>query len=158
MMGPLISPRQWERVDGLVRGGIEEGARLVCGGKRPDGLPNGNFYEPTLLADVTSNMAVAQEEIFGPVLVAIPHDGDDDAVRIANDSIYGLSGHVYSADEDRALGVGRRIRTGTLSINGGVWYREDVPFGGVKQSGIGREMGTPGFEEYLEIKSFAAPA
>lgn len=158
MMGPLISPRQWERVDGLVRSGVAEGARLVCGGARPDALPDGNFYEPTLLADVTSDMTVAQEEIFGPVLVAIPHDGDDDAVRIANDSIYGLSGHVYSADEERALAVGRRIRTGTLSVNGGVWYREDVPFGGVKQSGIGREMGTAGFEEYLEIKSYAAPA
>jgi aldehyde dehydrogenase (NAD+) len=157
MMGPLISPRQWERVDGLVQQGLAEGARLVCGGRRPAGLPDGNFYEQTLLADVTSEMTVAQEEIFGPVLVAIPHDGDDDAVRIANDSIYGLSGHVYSADEDRALAVGRRIRTGTLSINGGVWYGADVPFGGVKQSGIGREMGLAGFEEYLEIKSYAAP-
>ena len=157
MMGPLISPKQWDRVDGLVQQGIAEGARLVCGGKRPDALPNGNFYEPTLLADVTADMTVAQEEIFGPVLVAIPHDGDDDAVRIANDSIYGLSGHVYSADEDRAISVGKRIRTGTLSINGSVWYRQDVPFGGMKQSGIGREMGVAGFEEYLEMKSYAAP-
>jgi aldehyde dehydrogenase (NAD+) len=101
---------------------------------------------------------VAREEIFGPVLVVLAHDGDDDAVAIANDSPYGLSGAVVSDDEDRALSVARRIRTGTMSINGGVWYGCDVPFGGFGQSGIGREMGAPGFEEYLETRSYARPA
>ena len=113
---------------------------------------------PTLLADVTPEMRVAREEIFGPVLVAIPYDDDDDAVRIANDSIYGLSGHVFGADDERALAVARRIRTGTMSVNGGVWYSADVPFGGYRQSGIGREMGVAGFEEYLETKALARPA
>ena len=103
-------------------------------------------------------MRVAREEIFGPVLVAIPYDDDDDAVRIANDSIYGLSGHVFGANDARALAVARRIRTGTMSINGGVWYSADVPFGGYRQSGIGREMGVAGFEEYLETKALARPA
>ena len=111
-----------------------------------------------MLADVTNDMRVAQEEIFGPVLVAIPHDGDDHAVAIANDSIYGLSGAVFAADDARAMAVARRVRTGTMSINGGVWYGPDVPFGGYRQSGIGREMGVAGFEEHLETKSYARPA
>jgi len=102
-------------------------------------------------------MEIARDEIFGPVLVVIPYDDDDDAVAIANDSIFGLSGGVASADRDRAHAVARRIRTGTMSINGGVWYGADVPFGGYKQSGIGREMGVAGFEEYLEQKSYAEP-
>lgn len=158
MLGPLISAAQRDRVEAYVRAGVDQGARIVCGGKRPDGFARGFFYEPTLLADVTNDMVVAQEEIFGPVLVAIAYDDDDDAVRIANDSIYGLSGAVFSADEDRAIGVARRIRTGTMSINGGVWYGCDVPFGGYKQSGIGREMGVAGFEEYLQTRAFARPA
>jgi aldehyde dehydrogenase (NAD+) len=102
-------------------------------------------------------MEIARDEIFGPVLVVIPYDDDDDAVRIANDSIFGLSGGVASADRDRAHAIARRIRTGTMSINNGVWYGADVPFGGYKQSGIGREMGVAGFEEYLEQKSYAEP-
>lgn len=158
MLGPLISEAQRDRVEAYVQSGIDQGARVVCGGKRPDGLNDGWFFEPTLLADVTNEMQVAQEEIFGPVLVAIPHDGDDDAVAIANDSIYGLSGAVFANDTERAMGVARRIRTGTMSINGGVWYGADVPFGGYGQSGIGREMGVAGFEEHLEIKAYARPA
>jgi len=161
MMGPLISERQRQRVEGYVADGVAGGATLVCGGQRPDlpgGLADGFFYAPTLLAGVTNDMAVAREEIFGPVLVVLAHDGDDDAVAIANDSPYGLSGAVVSDDEDRALSVARRIRTGTMSINGGVWYGCDVPFGGFGQSGIGREMGAPGFEEYLETRSYARPA
>ena len=114
--------------------------------------------EPTLVVGLDNSARVAREEIFGPVLVAIPHDGDDDAVRIANDSPYGLSGSISSGDSERAWAVARRIRTGTLGINGGVWYSGDVPFGGYKQSGIGREMGVAGFEEYLETKTTAEPA
>ena len=155
MMGPLINAAQLERIEGMVNQAIREGARLVCGGRRPPQFDKGYWYEPTLLADVTNDMTIAQEEIFGPVLVAIAYDDDDDAVRIANDSIYGLSGAVSAADPQRALAIGRRIRTGTMSINGGLWYGADVPFGGYKQSGVGREMGVAGFEEYLEQKAFA---
>ena len=158
LMGPLIDVRQRERVEAYVRSAVEDGARVVCGGARPPGLDAGAFYLPTLLADVTPDMRVAREEIFGPVLVAIPFDDDEDAIRIANDSIYGLSGHVFADDEERALAVARRIRTGTISVNGGIWYGADVPFGGYRQSGIGREMGVAGFEEYLETKVLARPA
>ncbi|HAY52098.1 MAG TPA: aldehyde dehydrogenase, partial [Acidimicrobiaceae bacterium] len=111
---------------------------------------------PTLIGGVDNAMRVAQEEIFGPVLVAIPYVDDDEAIAIANDSIYGLSGAVFG-DEERALRVAKGIRTGTMSINGGVWYGADVPFGGYKQSGIGREMGLAGFEEHLETKAFSKP-
>jgi len=159
MMGPLINATQRDRVDHYVTQAVADGARLVCGGTRfhhPE-FPHGTYYEMTLLADVHNAMAIAQEEVFGPVLVAIPYDTDDDAVAIANDSIYGLSGAVFSGDETRAIAVGRRIRTGTMSINGAVWYSPDVPFGGYKQSGIGREMGRAGFEEHLELTSFARP-
>jgi aldehyde dehydrogenase (NAD+) len=114
--------------------------------------------QPTVFADVDNSMRIAQEEIFGPVLVVIPHDGDDDAIRIANDSVFGLSGGVSSASTERALAVARRIRTGTYSINGANYFAADTPFGGYKQSGIGREMGLEGFEEYLETKSVALPA
>jgi aldehyde dehydrogenase (NAD+) len=157
VMGPLISRAQLERVDGYVRGALDAGARVVCGGARVPDLP-GWFYAPTLLADVDNSMAAAREEIFGPVLVAIPFDDDDHAVRIANDSDYGLSGAVFADDRERALAVARRIRTGTMSVNGGVWYGPDVPFGGFKRSGMGREMGVEGFEEHLETRAFAEPA
>ena len=157
VMGPLISAAQRDRVEGYVASAIEQGARIVCGGKRPEHMPDGFFYEPTLIADVTNDMRVAQEEIFGPVLVAIAYDDDDHAVAIANDSEFGLSGAVVSADESRALSVARRVRTGTMSVNGGVWYGCDVPFGGYKHSGIGREMGMAGFSEYLETRAFAKP-
>ena len=125
---------------------------------RPADKDRGFFIEPTLVTGLDNSARVAREEIFGPVLTIIPHDGDDDAVRIANDSPYGLSGAVHSADPERAWAVARRVRTGTMSINGGVWYGGDVPFGGYKASGIGREMGVAGFEQYLETKSVATPA
>ena len=153
-MGPLISERQRDKVDGMVRRAIAAGATLVTGGEKVD---PGYFYTPTLLTNVDPDSEIAQEEVFGPVLVVIPHDGDDDAVRIANNSIYGLSGSVYSGDEQRALAVARRIRTGTISVNGGAWFGPDVPFGGYKQSGVGREMGVAGLEEFLETKALAVP-
>lgn len=156
--GPLISARQRDRVEGYLRSAIDEGGTFATGGGRPADRDRGFFVEPTLITGLGNDATVAREEIFGPVLVAIPHDGDDDAVRIANDSPYGLSGAVHSADPERAWTVARRVRTGTMSINGGVWYGGDVPFGGMKASGIGREMGEAGFEEYLEIKSVAEPA
>ena len=158
MMGPLISGRQREKVAGYVDRAIADGAKAVIGGKAPEHLPKGYFYEPTLLANVDENSAVAQDELFGPVLVVLPHDGDEDAIRVANNSIFGLSGSVLSADRERALAVGRRIRAGTMSVNGGVYYGPDSPFGGYKQSGIGREMGVAGLDEFLERKTFAEPA
>ena len=158
MMGPLISTRQREKVAGYVDRAIADGAKAVVGGRIPEHLPNGFFYEPTLLVGADEDSAVAQDELFGPVLVVLPHDGDDDAVRIANNSIFGLSGAVLSADRDRALGVARRIRAGTMSVNGGLYYGPDAPFGGYKQSGIGREMGAAGLNEFLELKTLAEPA
>jgi aldehyde dehydrogenase (NAD+) len=151
-MGPLISERQRDKVDGMVQRAVAAGATLVTGGKKID---PGFFYTPTLLSGVDPDSELAQEEVFGPVLAVIPHDGDDDAVRIANNSIFGLSGAVMSADEQRALAVARRIRSGTFSINGGNYFGPDAPFGGYKQSGIGREMGVAGLEEFLERKTFA---
>jgi aldehyde dehydrogenase (NAD+) len=158
IMGPLVSAAQRDRVDGYVQTAVAEGATLATGGKRPAHFDKGWFYQPTLLVGVEPHHTVAQEEIFGPVLVSIAYDDDDDAVRIANDSIYGLSGAVYSGDHQRALAVARRIRTGTIVVNGGNYYGADVPFGGYKQSGVGREMGVLGFEEYLQAKSLAEPA
>jgi aldehyde dehydrogenase (NAD+) len=158
IMGPLVSARQRDRVLEYIEIGKREGARLVCGGGRPKHLEKGFYVEPTLFADVTNDMRIAQEEIFGPVLVAIAYTDDDDAVRIANDSIYGLSGAIVSKDRERALKMARRIRTGTLNVNGANFFAPDAPFGGYKQSGIGREMGVQGFEEYLETKTVAVPA
>jgi aldehyde dehydrogenase (NAD+) len=158
MMGPLISARQREKVAGYVDRAIANGAKAVVGGRIPEHLPRGFFYEPTLLVGADENSAVAQDELFGPVLVVLPHDGDDDAVRIANNSIFGLSGAVLSADRERALKVARGIRAGTMSVNGGLYYAPDAPFGGYKQSGIGREMGAAGLNEFLELKTLAEPA
>ncbi|MEH6589479.1 MAG: aldehyde dehydrogenase family protein [Halioglobus sp.] len=155
IMGPVVNARQRERVLAYIERGKAEGARLLLGGGIPAGLKRGFYIEPTVFVDVSNDMTIAREEIFGPVLVVIPHDGDDDAVRIANDSEYGLSGSVWSATEDRALAVARRIRTGTINVNGGNFYAADAPFGGYKNSGIGREMGREGFEEYLETKTIA---
>ena len=154
-MGPLISGRQRDKVDAMVQRAVAAGATLVTGGERID---PGYFYAPTLLAGVDPASEIAQEEVFGPVLAVIAYDGDDDAVRIANDSIYGLSGAVHSRDQERAIGVARRIRSGTFSINGGNYFCPDAPFGGFKQSGIGREMGVAGLEEFLERKTFAVVA
>ena len=156
--GPLISERQRARVEGYLRLAVDEGGSFVVGGGRPEGRVVGWFVEPTLVIGLGNDARVSREEIFGPVLVVIPHDGDDDAVMLANDSPYGLSGSVWSADRDRAMAVARRMRTGTVGVNGGVWYSPDVPFGGYKQSGLGREMGLAGLEEYLETKSVAEPA
>ncbi len=155
MTGPIVNAAQLARINGLVQQGIAEGARVVVGGGIATQFERGYYFQPTLLADVDNSMNIAREEIFGPVLCVIPYEDDDDAVRIANDSIFGLSGGVSSADRERALKVARRIRTGTMSVNGGLWYGADVPFGGYKQSGIGREMGVAGFEEYLEQKAMA---
>jgi aldehyde dehydrogenase (NAD+) len=130
---------------------------VVTGGGVPKHLPKGFYVEPTLFADVDPDATIAQEEIFGPVLVVIPFEDDDDAVRIANRSLYGLSCAVSSASEARALAVARRIRAGTLSVNGGMWFDIDTPFGGYRQSGLGRENGLQGFEEYLETKVIALP-
>ena len=126
------------------------------GGENVEGP--GFFYKPTLLTHVDPDSEVAQDELFGPVLVVIPYEDDDDAVAIANNSIYGLSGSIMGADEERAIGIARRIRTGTISVNGGSWYAPDSPFGGYKQAGIGRESGIAGLEEFLERKTLAAPA
>ena len=158
LMGPVVREGQRQQILKYIQIGVDEGARIVVGGGIPAHLPKGYFVEPTVLADVDPNARVAQEEIFGPVLVVIPHDGDDDAVAIANNSKYGLSGAVVSASYDRARAVADRIRTGTITVNGGIYYGADAPFGGYKHSGIGREMGIAGFEEYLEIKTIATGA
>jgi aldehyde dehydrogenase (NAD+) len=158
MAGPLISAKQRERVLGYIEKGKAEGARVALGGGRPAHLEKGWFVEPTVFVDVDPDSTIAQEEIFGPVLAVIPFEDDDDAVRIANNSIYGLSGGVSSGSIERARAVANRIRTGTMAVNGGVYYGPDAPFGGYKQSGIGREMGVAGFEEYLELKTIAEPA
>ena len=155
IMGPLISARQRQRVIDYIEIGKREGARLLLGGGVPTHLAKGFYVEPTVFVDVTNDMTIAREEIFGPVLVVIAYDDEDQAIAIANDSDYGLSGMVWSADEDRALRVARRIRSGTMSVNGGSYYGADAPFGGYKQSGIGREMGPEGFSEYLETKTIA---
>jgi aldehyde dehydrogenase (NAD+) len=157
MMGPVVSSRQRDRVLGYIEKGQEEGAKLVFGGGRPSHLPKGWFVEPTLFVDVDNSMTIAQEEIFGPVLCVIPYEDDDDAVRIANDSKYGLSGGVVSASEERATAIARRIRTGSIGVNGGLWYGADSPYGGYKDSGIGRQCGPEGFEQYLETKAIAWP-
>ena len=153
--GPVISGRQRDRVQSYLDLAIEEGGRFACGGGRPAGRDAGFFIEPTVIAGLDNTARVAREEIFGPVLTVIAHDGDDDAVRIGNDSPYGLSGTVFSGDPQRARAAAERLRVGTVNVNGGVWYSADAPFGGYKQSGVGREMGLAGFEEYLELKLIA---
>ncbi len=159
--GPVVSAAQKERVLRYLALAEEEGGRFATGGSasEKDGELAGGFWiEPTVIAGLANDSRVAQEEIFGPVLVVIPHDGDDHAVSLANASPYGLSGSVDSGDLGRAKAVAARIRTGTIAVNGGVWFSPDAPFGGYKQSGIGREMGVAGFEEYLETKLVAEPA
>ena len=152
-LGPLVSKQQQDRVRSYIQKGIDEGATLVTGGaEQPDGLDKGYFVSPTIFANVRNDMTIAQEEIFGPVLSIIPFEDEEDAVRIANDTIYGLAGAVWSGDADRAQRVARRIRTGQVDINGGS-FNPMAPFGGFKQSGHGRELGKYGVEEFLEIKS-----
>ena len=150
-MGPLIREVQRQRVADLVNAAVRHGATVATGGRTPDHLTKGFFYEPTLLTDVDSHDTIAQEEVFGPVGVVIGFDTDDEAVAIANDSRYGLSGAIWSADSARAFDMALRIRTGTVKINGGAPI--ETPFGGYKWSGIGREYGTQGLDEYTEIKA-----
>ncbi len=157
-LGPLVSETQRDRVRSYIQKGIDEGATLVTGGvEPPEGLDTGFFVRPTVFADVTPEMTIAREEIFGPVLVIMPYEDEDDAVRIANDSIYGLAGAVRSADTDRAMAVAKRLRTGQVDVNGGA-YNPQAPFGGYKQSGNGRELGKFGLDEFIEIKSLQLPA
>ena len=156
--GPVISPVQRDRILGYFEAATAEGARFATGGGVDETRAGGYWIQPTVIAGLDNTATVAQEEIFGPVLVVIAHDGDDDAVRIANESTFGLSGAVDSGDLERAKSVAARIRTGTIAVNGGVWFSPDAPFGGYKHSGIGREMGVAGFEEYLETKLVAEPA
>jgi aldehyde dehydrogenase (NAD+) len=155
VMGPVISRRQLDRVMGYIELGKAEGARLLAGGNMRTDLGGGFFVEPTCFVDVDNSMRIAREEIFGPVLVVIPFEDDADAIRIANDSEYGLCGAVTSASFDRAIKVARQVRTGAISVNGGAPIAADLPFGGYKSSGIGREWGREGIEEYMELKAIA---
>ncbi|WP_426574481.1 aldehyde dehydrogenase [Aquihabitans sp. McL0605] len=157
LVGPLVAERQRDRVEGYIASAIADGARVAAGGGRPAHLPKGWYVEPTILADVSNDMRVAREEIFGPVLCLIPYDGDDDAVRIANDSDFGLAGGVWSASDERALGIARRMRTGSVTVNGTAAPFPLVPFGGFKQSGLGRELGPDGLLGYLEPRSIGLP-
>jgi len=152
-LGPLVSAAQRERVRGYITRGVAEGARLVCGGAEPpDDQPRGYFVRPTVFSDVTPDMTIAREEIFGPVLAILPYDDEDDAVRIANDTEYGLAGGVWSGDRDRAIRVARRLRTGQVEINGGA-FNPLAPFGGYGQSGHGRELGPFGILEFTQVKA-----
>jgi aldehyde dehydrogenase (NAD+) len=156
-VGPLVASRQRDRVEGYLRSGQEEGAKVAIGGGRPSGIDKGWYVEPTVFVDVDNKMRIAQDEIFGPVLAVIPYDGDDEAVAIANDSHYGLCGSVWTNDNERGLGVARRVRTGTYMLNTGVPIDFATPFGGYKESGVGREFGPEGLDIFLEKKSIALP-
>ena len=159
LCGPVISDKQRNRIRGYIQKGIDEGARLLVGGaEAPEGLDKGFFVKPTLFVDVDNSMTIAQEEIFGPVLVVIPYDDEDDAVRIANDSPYGLAGNVMAGTLDHALAVAKRLRAGFIGLNGTAGYGADTPFGGYKASGVGRQNGITGFDQYTEVKSVAYPA
>jgi aldehyde dehydrogenase (NAD+) len=152
-MGPVISKVQWDKIQGLIEAGIAEGAKVVCGGPGlPEGIESGYYVRPTVFSDVSNDMTVAQQEIFGPVLVMIPYDTEEEAIQVANDTPYGLAGYVQSGDLDHARAVATRIRAGNVHINGASGGF-DVPFGGYKQSGNGREWGAHGFTDYLEIKA-----
>jgi acyl-CoA reductase-like NAD-dependent aldehyde dehydrogenase len=150
-VGPMVSAHQRDVVVGYIEKGIAEGATLLAGGpERPAG--KGYFVKPTIFTNVSNDMVVAREEIFGPVLVVIPVDSEEEAISVANDSDYGLSGAVWGSDEEHAVEVAKKIRTGQVSINGGAFYA-DAPFGGYKKSGIGRELGSHGLEEFFELKA-----
>jgi betaine-aldehyde dehydrogenase len=155
-VGPMFAQRHRDRVERYIAKGNDEGAKLIVGGGRPASLDRGWYVEPTLFADVENSMTIAQEEIFGPVVAAIPYDDVDDAVAIANDSNYGLSGSVWTSDFAAGLDVARRVRTGTYGING-LMPDFGAPAGGFKQSGIGRELGPEGLEAYLELKTIVLP-
>jgi betaine-aldehyde dehydrogenase len=156
-VGPLVAERQRERVLGYIDKGNAEGAKLAVGGGRPAGLEKGWFVEPTLFVDVDNKMTIAQEEIFGPVLSVIPYDSEADAVGIANDSDYGLSGSVWTSDVERGIDVARRVRTGTYGVNAFSTLDLKAPFGGFKSSGLGRELGPEGLAAYLETKTIVLP-
>jgi len=152
-MGPQSSETQWRKVQGLIEQGMKEGAKLVCGGPgRPEGLARGFYTRPTIFSNVTNEMTIAREEIFGPVLCILPYDTEEEAIRVANDTPYGLSAYVFGDTHEHAMRVGARLRAGNVHINGA---NLDVcgSFGGYKQSGLGREWGAFGFEEFLEVKS-----
>jgi len=152
-IGPVVSETQWKKIQGLIQKGIDEGATLVAGGVgRPEGLTRGYYVRPTIFANVTNDMTIAREEIFGPVLAILPYRDEEEAIRIANDTPYGLSGYVMSGDLDRARRVALRLRTGNVHLNG-AGPDFTAPFGGYKQSGNGREWGRFGFEEFLEVKA-----
>ena len=154
-MGPVVSKVQWDKIQALIEGGIAEGAKVVCGGPGlPDGIDRGYYVRPTVFSEVTNDMSIAEQEIFGPVLVMIPYDTEEEAIHIANDTPYGLAGYVQSGDLDHARQVASRIRAGNVHINGAS-PGMDVPFGGYKQSGNGREWGAHGFTDYLEIKAIS---
>src|ERR1700737_2096077 len=159
LCGPVISDKQRERVLGYIQKGIDEGATCLVGGtEAPEGFDKGFFVRPTLFTDVDNSMTIAQEEIFGPVLAVIPFDDEDDAVRIANDSMYGLGGNVMSGSVEHSVAVARRLRAGFIGLNGTAPYGADTPFGGYKASGVGRQNGIAGFDQYTEIKSVSYPA
>jgi aldehyde dehydrogenase (NAD+) len=152
-MGPVVSDAQYNKIQGLIESGLREGAQLVCGGLgKPEGLERGYFVKPTIFRDVNNDMTIAREEIFGPVLCMIPYTDIDEAIDIANDSDYGLSGYVFAANSEEAMAVARRMRTGMVHLNGAM-NDINAPFGGYKQSGNGREWGAHGIEEFLEIKA-----
>ena len=152
-IGPVVSEAQWNKIQGLIQKGIDEGATLVAGGVgRPEGLDRGYYVRPTVFANVTNDMTIAREEIFGPVLAILPYRDEEEAIRIANDTPYGLSGYVMSGDLERARRVALRLRTGNVHLNG-AGPDFTAPFGGYKQSGNGREWGRFGFEEFLEVKA-----
>jgi aldehyde dehydrogenase (NAD+) len=152
-LGPLVNSKQRERVRGYIRKGVDEGARLVVGGPdAPEGMPTGYYVRPTVFADVAPQMTIAQEEIFGPVLVLIRYQDEEEALRIANGTVYGLAGAVWGADDEQAVAFARRMETGQVDINGGR-FNPLAPFGGYKQSGVGRELGPHGLAEYLQTKS-----
>lgn len=157
VVGPLVAERQRDRVESYIAAGQDAGAKIVTGGRRPAHLDRGWFIEPTLFGDVDNSMRIAREEIFGPVVCAIPYDGIDEAIAIANDSDYGLSGSVWSADIERAQQIARRINTGMMTVNGLAW-EFNAPMGGMKTSGLGREMGPEGLRAYLEYKTVSVPA
>jgi aldehyde dehydrogenase (NAD+) len=158
LCGPVISARQRDRIVGYIRTGLDEGARMLVGGTEPpDGLDTGFYVRPTLFVDVDNAMTIAREEIFGPVLTVIGYDGEEDALRIANDSVYGLAGNVMAGSLERGLALARRLRAGVIGVNGGAPYGADVPFGGYKASGVGRQNGHAGFDQYVEVKSVAWP-
>ena len=156
-LGPLVSQIQWDRVQGYIQAGIDEGATLVTGGTgKPEGLDRGYYVKPTVFANVDNSMSIARDEIFGPVLSIIGYDNEEDAIRIANDSDYGLSGGVWSSDNDRALAVAKKLRTGEVDMNGS-FLNTDAPFGGYKKSGNGRELGRFGLSEFVEAKQINLP-